>query len=414
MDNLLRLIRQHNIFGAEPNNASPSPFKDYSFGSVTSKDDSPNENDLDNTYDAGARMRELYQPSHQMGDKYESLLGNMPVRQQPNVWKRIMASAISGATQDPNVGNSVLYAPYERDMRDWTTRLKAVEPAANLERQNNINERAVANSIVSGEESDRRLQRQYSRDKTIERQGDSRLAQGNERIHQGDQRIEQANERLKIATEVSKGGQLKVDDKGNAMIVRKDGSTIPVKGEYLSFEEKEALKAQTAAARTSARRDRVIERIIEDPNNPGKTIRVSINLDTGEATPITVKGATDKATPPKTELETGRGVLNKAQSIKNSNPKWSKWITIDKGKVTIKTPGIFSGPSQEEYQQIYNNVFGNNPSNIPNTGGRGSNPNNNTNTPKSKVRVKRKADGATGMMDANDPQLTSGKYERIQ
>ena len=398
MDNLLRLIRQHNIFGTEPN-ANPIP-----------SNMSPMDQNNDN-YDAGARMNELYQPEHEMGDKYQSLIDQMPARQQPGVWKRLLASAISGATQDPDVGNSVLYAPYERDVRDWTTRLKAVEPAANLERQNNTNMRGIANQIVSQEQGSRRLERQYSRDKTLETQGSERLRQGDERLKDADRRIAQADERLKIAGEIAKGGQLKVDDMGNAMIVRKDGSTIPVKGEYLSFEEKEGLRAQTAAATARARTEnkphRVVERTIEDPNNPGKTIRVSVDLDTGDATPIKVKGTETPAALPKSELEQGRGVLNKAQAIKNSNPRWSKWITIDKGKVTVKTPGMFTGPSQEEYQQIHDSIFGRQSQDNKN-----SQPNQQSNT--GKVRVRRKSDGATGTMDANDPKLSSGLYERIQ
>lgn len=408
MDNLLRLIRQHNIFGTEPT-AGSSP--NYSFGQ------NPNNSEEDE-YDIGARMNELYHPEHDMTDRYESTLDQMPVRQHPGVWKRLLASAISGATQDPRMGNSVLDGPYNRDLADWTTRLKAIEPAANMERANNTNQRAVANSIISQEQGSRRLERQYSRDRTIERQGDARLRQGDERLADADKRIAQADERLKIAREVANGGQLKVDDNGDARIVRKDGTTIPVKGEYLSFEEKEQAKANhrpTPGANT------IKTDVIDDPDNPGRKVLVRINSDNtytiirgqGGGKPAEPKSRTE-TTEATVELGTSRKIANKALEIKNSNPKWSKWIKILNGKPEITRPGMFgmTGPSQEEYRQMHNAIFGGQ----PRAGSRGSAPpNGKPNTvPAGKVKVKRKSDGATGMMDANDPQLTSGKYERIQ
>ncbi len=398
-NNLLRLIRQSNIFGDPTTSTSNRP--NYQFDSIP-------EDNTDN-YDVGARMNELYQPEHEMSDRYAGLIDQMPVRQTPSVWKRLLASAISASQEDPEVGNKVLDAPYERGLKDWGMRLKATEPAANMERQNNTNMRAVANSIISQEQGSRRLERQYSRDNVLRDQGAERIRQGDDKIAQADKRIEQANERLKIAQEVAKGGVLNIDDAGNANIIRKDGTRIPVKGEYLSFEEKEAFKAKTAAARSSAT---IKTDVIDDPDRPGTKILVRINPD-GTYTPVTGKGNGAVATPrPRTETSTAtdelgvsRGIVNKATTIKNSNPKWSKWITIDKGKVTIKTPGIFSGPSQDEYQQIYNSIFGNQPrtnsnsGSSPNNTGRGSAPGN----PPSNGRVKVIGpNGQTGTVSLED------------
>jgi len=408
-DNLLKFLRNKNIFGGGENYGGTPPFnpdpsqsvlpalrgtnsdKRYGTGEnlfgQTNRTGSVTGDTSDNVdkFDSAARMRELYQPETGMSERYTAALDEMPERNKPGLLRKIFAG-MAAVGQHPENAERVLYAPYERQLEDWKNKISPLAQASNIERQNNANLRMVANQILSGELGEKRIQRMTNRDKVLEeqggeriRQGDERIAQGDERIRigderlsQGEKRIKQSDERIKIARLVANGGQFKVDDSGNAFIVKRDGSTVPVDGNYLSFEEKEGLRAQTAGAAVKAResnkRDRIVERVIEDPNNPGSQIRVAVNLDTQEVTPLTVKkpkeepgGAPSerpKAVPPKSEGEQGKGVVNKAQRIKNSNSKWNKWIKIDKGRVDITRPGIFSGPSEEEYNQIYQSIFG--------------------------------------------------------
>lgn len=400
-DNLLKFLRNKNTFGGGDNFGGTPPFnpdpsqsvlpalrgtnsdKRYGTGENLFGQTSRTGSVVDETsdkFDPVSRMRDLYQPDTDMSERYKQALDEMPERNEPGLLRKIFGGM--AALDSPESAERVLYAPYHRQMEDWKAKISPLAQASNIERQNNSNLRMVANQILSGELGDKRLQRMTNRDKVLQEQGDARIEQGNqrilqgdERVRQGDERMKQSEERIKIAREVARGGQFQVDNAGNAFIVKKDGSTIPVNASYLSFEEKEGLKAESAGAAAKARetnkRDRIVDRVIEDPDNPGKFIRTRVNLDTGEVEPLKVKSKTsDEApvAPPKSEGEQGKGIVNKAQRIKNSNSRWSKWIKIDKGRVDITRPGIFTGPSEEEYNQIYEAIFGGSAANTPTTG----------------------------------------------
>lgn len=358
--NLLRYLRQQNIFG-DPNSQMPN---DNVMASPMPSVDMPDD------YDPAARMRELYQPDTTMTSKYETALGEMPTRNKPGFMRRLVAGiAGMGENIDARGVEQLLYKPYYREMEDWNAKIKPLEAGASIERQNNTGLRSVANQIVSQEQSDRRLERQIARDKTLERQGQVRLEQGDSRLAQGDERLKQAEARMKIAAGVARGGQFEVDDTGNAFIVFRDGSKTPVDASYLSAEEKSALRTIEAAAGARARadnaRDRIVERVIEDPDQPGRFIRARINLDTGDAEPIQVAPRRDAtrpdAGPPKTELEQSRGVAAKAMKFKNANSKLGKYVTIKNGVVDIKRPGMITGPTQAEHEQIYQEIYGTKP-----------------------------------------------------
>lgn len=140
-----------------------------------------------------------------------------------------------------------------------------------------------------------------------------------------------------------------------------------VTGEVRQVEVPGVLRTQPPGAI----RDRIIERTIQDPDNPDRTIRVRINLDTNEVEPLAVKPTTTPERPPavvpRTELEEGREVANRAQRAKNSNPSWNKWIKIEPGgRITITRPSMFSEPggvpslrpSKAEYDQMNQAIHG--------------------------------------------------------
>jgi hypothetical protein len=338
-------------------------------GSVVDQND-------DNDYDIHTRMQELYHPSNQIQDRYIKALDEMPTRNKPGIVRKIVATVgAAGSHGRQNVDN-ILYGPYNRQMADWTKRIGPLHEGAELERSNNTNLRGIASSVISQEMADRRIDRQIRRDRVLEDQGTSRIRQGDERIHQGDERIAQGNAagvradaRLKIAQDVAKGGQLKLDDAGTLRMYYRDGTSREVDGQFLTAEEKNDLITQRQkdvnASRPGATRDRVETAVVDDPDNPGHTIAVIINKDTGEVkkAKITKEGTTERVpvtpTVKDSSLEQGRGITQKAQQVKAQNSAWSKYIKIDKqGKVSITTPGIFSGPSQGDYDKIYQSIYG--------------------------------------------------------
>ncbi len=339
-----------------------------------------------------AKFKRLYPEEHQNIDRLNSMIDNAPERNNPGLARKIFAGFAQGLGGGPRAREDVLYHPYNNQMADWQAKMKPVEAAANLERQNNANMRMVANQILSQEGSESRLQRQIDRDKVLADQGGQRIQQGQQRVEQGQQRVEQGQERVDIAQgqldlqkELANGGVLHVDDKGDAYLITRKGDKKPVDANYLSAEQKSALRIKEAEAGAGARarataansKPRVAKITYDDPNNPGKTIEGSINLDTGEITPGVINPAKTGSSeapkpvataPVKTESEAtkelgkSRALHARANTVRQSNPTWNKWITFDKaGNVQIQRPGIMngliSGPSNEEYQKIYQAVF---------------------------------------------------------
>lgn len=345
---------------------------------------SANQDVIDSEQDARysrSRMSELYQPETTNIDRMNRMIEGMPVRKEPGKMRAIFGAIAQGLGGGPQANENIRYAGYNREMDDWNARLKPVESAAGIERQNNANMRSVASSIVSQESAEARIARQIERDRVLREQGERRLGQGDRTADQRDRALDQANERIRISEEVAKGGQFEVDDAGNARIVRKDGSTLPVDMSYMSFSEKQKLKDDAALERVRERvkaDPKLAIRIDEDPNT-GERVYSVINLNTNTAVDVDDKTPAPDPNNPRTpvtapkvnqsETDKAQGIVNRAAALKNSRSDWSKYITIKGNQVTITKPSILGGgwttPTKEVYDEISKAIYGEVPKEAP-------------------------------------------------
>jgi hypothetical protein len=345
-ENLARSLRRANVF-------NPTP----TFGSEVEADPLtlPRQYEADRVepYDVDARMRALYNPEDELMKKFTESIDKMPRREDyhPSLGRRITGGL--AALRDPKIGQDIVSGGFDRQLDQWKTELDPRLKAANLENTSNNNMRAIANSVISQEIADRRIEAALAKQRYSERQGDERLEQG--------------GRRLDIAAEVAKGGQFEVDDAGNAFIVDKKGTKTRVDATYLTYAQKQALIAKSR----SASRDRQKEVIYEDPDNPGQKITGVLNLDTKEITRATIATEPDKEVRPgrqtvrtlpkegvaTEELGRARRYLNNARKAL-SNPDWAKYIKIKGNDLKITTPGILFGPSREAYTAMSQQIFG--------------------------------------------------------
>lgn len=345
-------------------NTSSAPLPQPSRSMTTSDDESPEQ-----------MMARLYQPEHRYIDMMDQQIQNMPVRNHPGLARKIFAGIAAGLGGGTNAWDYINYKPYHDEMADWEMKLKPIETAAGLERQNNANMRAVANQIISQSQSDKRLTATLDRNATLERQGDERIANTAERnadlSRQADERIAQRDAEIQIRRELMNGGQLYHNDKtGEAFLITKDGRKIDVDEKYLTAEERSQYAIKTAAASAGARakatatnqKPRVAKVEYEDPNNPGKTITGSINLDTGEITPGSV-ASTKKPDQPtavkgQSELEKSRGLNSRAKKVVSEHPELAKYIKFDtKGNfVKVTDRGYFEDNTKRD--QAYRLIYG--------------------------------------------------------
>ena len=310
-------------------------------------------------FNADQRFSQLYHPDNRMSDKYYSMLDQFPERNHPGALRKI-AATIASLGRPEDVERS-LYAPYHRNLADWKEKINPLQRAAEIERQNNVNQRMVANQIISQEMGNRRLERQLGRDKTLEQQGNRRLsdqeAAARTREDLASQRIRQADARLKLAEKIAKGGVFKEDDQGNAFMVYKDGTTEPIEGmEFLSAEDKAKLRQKYPS---SSGGSRAIKTDVVEID--GKKVLVQIHDD---GTYTVVKGRENKepATPTtrttestaSTELGRSREMLNRARKLKITRPDLSKWISINKGEIApIPKPSFLPGrPTKAQYDEL--------------------------------------------------------------
>lgn len=359
------------------------------------------------------RMLELYKPETQDSDRLEAIIGRMPQRNKPGVMRKI-AAALSGLTGDLRVVDRSLYGPYYNQMADWKNEYEPAKDLAQEERYSNNNARMLANSMLTQEMSDRRLQATLARHKVLETNSDRRLDQGDTKINQGQQRINLAEKGFQLKEKLAQGGSIVKTDDGKVYLMNRMGELEELPLDNLSFEEKEIVKANQSirAAKekpksSSNQRDRLQLKVNADGSH------TVINLDKEVATPVkTGTGEESKASV--TELDKNRKLTANAMKVKNEHPEWSKWIQFDKsGRFTGIKDKSWLGDTAT-WNKIYQAIYGSPSKTVfesakdaeakkakPPAGAEG------------KVHIRIKATGQTAWASPDNPKIKSGEYERI-
>jgi hypothetical protein len=97
-------------------------------------------------------------------DAFRDLINNQPQREDPGWARRIVASGMSvgahpGDVKDPiGVQEDVMYAPYKREMADWTAKVEPAYRSATLENTANANERQARTSVMNNNAALRRIE----------------------------------------------------------------------------------------------------------------------------------------------------------------------------------------------------------------------------------------------------------------
>lgn len=347
--------------GPVTSSSEPLPVKSDSMTSILNGD-----NDL--------TMDQLYHPEHKFIDQMDTMMSQMPVRNHPGLTRQILGG-LAGAIGGPDLRDLVDYGHYNQNLGDWFTKLGPIEAGANLERQNNVNARAVASQIMAQDRSEKNYERLLEKDRTAAELRARTIGQGDRRLDQADTRLEQGQAKIDIARELEQGGTIKVDDNGIPFIIRKDGSIDKVEDmDFLSWAKKEATKTADAqkvkaapSGATKGGTSHKREVTVDDPDNPGQKITGILDLDTNTFTKAEYTKPTGEKTTvtpvpktPESESNKATAINNKAKQVKDLNVPGAKYINIDKnGKFTgITKPGYIFGPDEATYQSIYRQIYG--------------------------------------------------------
>lgn len=292
MPNLFDAMRQRNIFQNifNPAQDTPSPYDNVSFGptDVPMPPPTPAQPKSDDL-DIAARMKELYTPETAAVDRFNALAAAYPQFKEPGALRRIGGSILGALTdlgtnfghtrtgvKGTNVFDEVSGRnKYLEDISDWQNQIKPAEQAANLERQNNANERTMAYQTVNQELTQKR----------------------------DEDRSRAADEKNAILRLKTNNPNLKFDFKGPTVLVTDPAtgkvSDTGVKTGHLSDADKLGLmqEGKIEQITTKGAEDRKTHEskgfqpfMMQDPNDPTKQIAARINLDTGAVEPITLNG----------------------------------------------------------------------------------------------------------------------------
>jgi hypothetical protein len=107
----------------------------------------PNARSFKQTLD---EMNAGYTPEYTARDRNSAFLDAPPTRNDPGWGRTLVAAGMSIKANDPiKTAESVMYAPYMRDVEDWKTKADPYYKAAELENRQNINERTIVSNAAT-------------------------------------------------------------------------------------------------------------------------------------------------------------------------------------------------------------------------------------------------------------------------
>lgn len=101
-------------------------------------------------------INRVYTPDTVSRDRFNNLLDTAPEREEPSFMRRLVAAGVGlgnkgrGLPGGIEQQEKVLYAPYMRDMAEWTAKTDPFGKAAQFENTANANERQLAGNVVAG------------------------------------------------------------------------------------------------------------------------------------------------------------------------------------------------------------------------------------------------------------------------
>jgi hypothetical protein len=100
-------------------------------------------------------INKTYTPSTRAGDRFNTLLDNVPQRQEPNFMSRLagagayLGNKSRGIPGGYEAQEKAMYAPYYREMADWTAKTTPFSQASQQETTANSVERQLASSVAT-------------------------------------------------------------------------------------------------------------------------------------------------------------------------------------------------------------------------------------------------------------------------
>jgi hypothetical protein len=107
------------------------------------------------------RLMQQYTPETTDRDRLRALMDSAPKREEPGLLRRLSAFGMGVGAKDPfETHEKVMYAPYHREMADWTAKAEPYYKTAALENQANTQERTLTGNLLTADAAGKRVKQQ--------------------------------------------------------------------------------------------------------------------------------------------------------------------------------------------------------------------------------------------------------------
>jgi hypothetical protein len=294
--------------------------------------------------DAGARMRELYQPQNDASQRFDEMIKQYPQEDNPS-WLRRIGAMIVDYTKGSNRAEQFYHEPYNKKVTEWKDKIGPAQQAANLERYENVNQRTMAYQQM---QTELREKVQIAKEKNDEVK--AKILQQRTDIYA----FKALHPDWKIV--MTKGG--------NVMMINPQTQEVHDTGiptGSMSEMDKITLGQEQALERIAATGEEA--RTTEGVRQAGRETLVGMRGKEARATKGVASGSASKDLTP-SAVKTDR--YNKAMAIRNSNPELAKYIKLGSAGDFTVVPSVkpswygigARGPTPEQHKQIIAAIYG--------------------------------------------------------
>ena len=416
-NSLLKYLRLSNIFAPNLSNAAQD---------VTT-DQTPNQSS--SLIDINDVVKKLMSPNEEMFNRMKTQVDSMPHLadfKDPSIWTKIRAHlaglGADNVIQAHSIRENIEHEPYLKALNEWKMQLEPTEKLTQFENTRNTNDRLTGASILRDEQANRRLDETARKNLEHEKDVDEDRKIRQQRADAYE--FKTMHPEYKSATDAS-GKLVFYDPRDPTKIIRTEIDTgkmsdidkinLQHEGRMEEIQERGKVSSKLEGERNVNRQG--IENLrfghrqtLEETKEENTIKNEAIRQGNRVALKQTPSGSGTATNPkPKSDTQKKQELINKANAVISANPELRNYVIFDKNGVHIAPSGIFG--SEEKRMKAYNLIFKEEP--VPGFAGSSSNKNV---TPESsssnKIRVRRKADGQTGTIDAKD--FNPEKYEKVQ
>lgn len=337
-------------------------------------------------YDVETRMREIYKPTTDATNRFEELINKYPQRENPS-WLRRIGSMVVDYTKGSKEGQAFYNKPFNQKQEDWKEQIGPAQQSANLERQENVNQRTLAYQTISAELRDRA---QLAK----ERKDEAQMKINQQRADLYDFKARHPGWKI-IPT---KGGNVQAIDPVTNQVhdlgIPTGGLTKTDELNMVQEDKLEAIKETGTQARQT--------------ENVRQTGRIAVTKERG------IQARDTKATPSSSTTGKSETAANKkvreyllARELYNSNPKLRDFIHLDNSgpnSFTLDFPTSNkmwgdSGPTQSQSKFMQDYIY----SEIPSIS---------LNLPPGTIKVEK--DGETGTFKGTEAEAITAGYKVVR